>query len=305
MVLEKMLVLFTMMFIGYIAFKKKMITEEVSTKLSGIIVNIANPALILSSVASDDIYKISSKDLVETSILSVIVYAALLVLAEIIIRIVPIQRENYGMYRVMLVFSNIGYMGYPIIKSIYGAGALVYASVFLIPFNVLIYTYGILVMKQGNKNAGKFQFRTLFNNGVIACIFMLLILIFKIRLPQIVNDVISGVAGMVVPISMMIIGASLATIKFKEIVTNINLIFFSVIRSLVIPIAGFFILVQFVENDVLLGVTLVMLATPIGSLTAMLAKEYGGDFRLASKGIALTTIASVVTLPVVFAVTGA
>lgn len=305
LIVNRMLILFLIMLIGFVAYKCGMITDEVSKKLSGIILNIANPAIILNSVLENDISQIGAEDMVLTMFVAVGMYAALLLTAEIVVRVLPVGKSHRGMYRVMTVFSNTGYMGFPIIQAVLGGGALVYAAVFLIPFNILIYTYGVLVMKQGREGGRKFQIRTVFNNGVIACILMLVIIITGIRLPSLVTETVSCISGMVVPVSMMIIGSSLARMKLRELVSDFMLLVYSLIRQIAVPAAGYLIAKQFVDNETLLGVTLIMLATPIGSLTAMIAQEYGGDEILAARGIALTTLMSVVTLPLVFAIVGA
>ena len=98
---------------------------------------------------------------------------------------------------------------------------------------------------------------------------------------------------------MMVIGASLATIDLKKLFTDGRLILFSVIKLIIIPVIGIMIVRQFVDNAVICGVCMVMLATPVGSMTAMLAQQYDGDYEMASKGVALTTILSVATMPLV------
>ena len=98
---------------------------------------------------------------------------------------------------------------------------------------------------------------------------------------------------------MMVIGASLATIDLRKLFTDVRLIIFSVLKLVVIPVLGLLVIRQFVDSEVMLGVCLVMLATPVGSMTAMLAQQYEGDYEMASKGVALTTILSVLTMPLV------
>ena len=100
---------------------------------------------------------------------------------------------------------------------------------------------------------------------------------------------------------MMIIGASLAVMDVKRLFTDGKLLAFSVIKLLLVPIAGLFIIARFVENPVILGVCMVMLATPVGSMNAMLAQQYDGITRLPPKGLRLTTILSVATMPLIAA----
>lgn len=298
-----MLVLFLIMMIGYAACRREILTEAVCKKLSGIIVNIANPCIILSAVVDGDISAVKGSDVILTIAVSWAVYGVLLLAAELLPRILRVPAADLGMYKVMTVFSNMGYMGFPIILSVYGSTALLYASVFLIPFNFLIYTYGIIVMKRDGKGS-RLRLRSVLNNGVLACILMVILFFGGLRLPTVLTDTITGVAGMTVPVSMMIIGASLAGLKLSKLLLDVRLLLFAAIRLLLIPVAGMFLVCRFVTQPQLLGVTLVVLATPVGSLTAMLAQEYGGDYMLASRGVALTTLLSVLTIPVVFAVTG-
>lgn len=302
-VLQKMLVLFLIMLTGYAACKKDILTEPVCKKLSGVIVNIANPCIILSAVLDGDLSVVKSSDVFLTMGVSWVVYGVLFVIAEILPRLLRVPKKEFSMYRVMTVFSNMGYMGFPILLSVYGNTALLYASIFLIPFNFLIYTYGVLTMKKKGEKGG-FKIKAVFNNGVLACILMILLFFTGIKIPQVLCDTITSIAGMTVPVSMMIIGAALAEIRLADLFTDVRLLLFAVLRLMAVPIIGMQIVTRLITQTEIAGVTLVVLATPVGSLVAMLAQEYDGDYMLASKGVALTTLLSVITIPVVFAVTG-
>ena len=299
-VLQNMLVLFLIMLVGCYAYKKQMLTDEINKKLSGIIVNIANPAIILSAVVDGDTSSVTGDELVMTVGISLLVYGVLLLIAEIIPRLLRVDKEDYGMYQAMTVFSNMGYMGFPVILSVYGSTALLYASIFLIPFNILLYTYGVFVINKGEK----MKLKAFFNNGVLACLVMIILFLSKITVPQVLSDTIVTIGEMTVPISMMIIGSSLSKIKLNELFLDYKLLIFSGIRLFILPVAGIFLMKQFCRHEIILGVTLVVLATPVGSLTVMMAQEYGGNDLLASRGVTLTTLLSVVMIPIVFAVTG-
>ena len=136
-ILEKMMVLFGIMMLGFCAYKKGMSTEETSKRLSGLIVNIANPCIILSAVIDGDISAVSKSDVLLTMATAWIVYFVLIIIAELVVIVLKVPKNQRGVYRVMTVFSNIGYKGFPIIMSIYGSNALIYASLLLIPFNWL------------------------------------------------------------------------------------------------------------------------------------------------------------------------
>ena len=137
---------------------------------------------------------------------------------------------------------------------------------------------------------------------MVACIVSIIIYFFNIPLPAFVETTVTNLSNLTAPLSMMIIGASLATIDLKKLFTDGKLLLFSLIKLVIIPAAGVLLIRQFVSNEIICGVCMVMLATPVGSMTAMLAQQYEGDYEMASKGVALTTILSVVTIPLVAAI---
>ncbi len=299
-ILQQMIVLFIIMGIGFAAYKHNMITSETRGKLSSIVVNIANPALILSSVSGETV-NIKNMELLKTLGIAVVVFFILIVLAAVIPRVIGTEQSSRGVYSAMTVFSNIGFMGFPIISEIYGNEALLYGSIFLLPYNILIYTYGINLMdKEENKQEEpEIQWRKIFNNGVIACIITLILFFTKIPVPYVAAKTIEMVSSLTAPLSMMVIGASLAVISFKEMITDTKLILFVMIRQFILPISLSLLVFSVLTNRMLCGVCMIMLSTPVGSMTSMLAEEYNGNYELASKGVAITTIVSVISLPAV------
>lgn len=320
LLLEQMAVLFLLMGIGYFCYRKKIITDEVSKKLSAIVVNIANPALVLTGCLGEE--KIQGQELLTTIIIIVAVYAALLIIAQLLPLLLRVEKGSRGTYKAMTVFSNIGFMGFPVIAALYGNGALLYAALFTIPYNILIYTYGISAMtasasaasavtasaltagekgdqEKGERNGVSFLLGRILNVGVIACIITIIIYFFQIPVPKVAADTITHLSNLTAPLSMMVIGASLAAIDLKKLFKDVRLLLFSVIKLLLIPAVGMLVIRQFVDNEIICGVCLVMLATPVGSMTAMLAQQYDGDYEMASRGVALTTILSVATIPLV------
>lgn len=302
--LQQMLVLFIIMMIGFIAYKKNIITDETSKKLSAIVVNISNPALILSSVTGNA--TVTGAELVETMFVAIGIYVFLIAVAALVPVIIKAPAKDRGTYRVMTIFGNVGFMGFPIISSLYGGGALLYASLFLLPYNILIYTYGVWEMCKSSgessgavKKSGRESIKQIFNIGVIFCIIAVVVYVLGIKFPAWVNTTVSMLSSTTAPLSMMVIGASFATMNFKKVFLNVRTWVFSALRLLVIPVLGTFLVSLVTDNPSIIGVTMVMLGVPVGSMTAMLAQEYGGDYALSSETVAMTTLLSVVTFPIV------
>lgn len=296
---EKIIVLFLLMVVGFIIMKAGMIDEKDCKGLSAIVINVANPAMILNASTSGE-GSIAGKDLIVTALLAVGLYAILVMTASILPKVMRLKKEEAGCYKLMLVFSNIGYMGFPLIASLYGSEAVLYGAIFLMPFSVLIYTYGIKTIRLEKEKEGKGNRGKLLNIGIISCLLTIIIYLSGIKLPSVINDTIGYLSSLTSPLSMIVIGASLATMNLKELVSDKKLILFSAIKLLVIPIIGCMLLKLVVTNELIRNVCMVILATPVASMVTMLAQQYDGDYELASKGIALTTLLSMITLPIIF-----
>ena len=298
-----MAILFIIMIIGYICRKIKMITDEGSKVLSAIVVNVANPCLILSAVINKEI-TVKGAMLAKTALLAVGVFVFLILIALFLPRLIKAKPENRSVYRVMTIFSNIGFMGFPIVSATYGSTGLLYAAFFQFPFNLLIYTYGIRAMRSGKDiDFDKtFSWKNIINVGVISVFVSLALYLTHEHVPEPVEDVVTILSGLTVPMSMMVIGYSMGGMKLKELFSDYKLMIFSALKLIVIPVISVFLMKMFIRDTILLGVCFVMIATPVGSMTAMLAQVYGGDEETASRGVALTTLLSVITIPLVGAI---
>ena len=295
--LKQMLVLFIMMLVGVYCRKKGIFNDEANKRISSLVVNVANPALILSSSINQEAV-IEGMEFVKTFLLAWGMFGVLMVIAFFMPKILRADVSEYGTYRTMTIFSNIGFMGFPVIDAMYGSEALLYATMFLIPFNVLIYTYGISVMKKQGEKTG-FQIQKILNVGVISCVVALVIYLTGLQMPVVIENSVDSISSLTAPLSMMVIGDSLTKINLKKLFCNGRMLVFSAIKLLLIPIAGVSLIKLLGLNPLLTGVCMIMLATPVGSMNAMLAQEYGGDYELASQGVTITTLLAVVTMPLV------
>ena len=296
-IFTQMFVLFMLMLVGVIAYNKKILNPQANKSLAAIVVNIANPALILSSIVGD-YESVSNQDLLLTVGVAIGMFTVLILLSYIVPKVVRVKREDAGVYGIMTIFSNIGFMGFPIISAVFGKEALLYASIFLLPYNLLIYTYGIQRMSSGGKKE-KIQLSRILNMGVIASVITIILFLMKVQINEAFGKGITMLSDLTAPLSMMLIGASFAQANVKEMFMNKKLLIFSLIKQLIIPLMVGGIMMMIIPNAMIAGVTTIMLAAPVGSMCAMLAQSYNQDEELVSQGVVLTTLVSIVTIPVV------
>ena len=293
--LQQMGILFVYMMIGYVACKKEYFDQEFGKKLSWLVVNVANPMLAISAVVNNE-EQIAKKDFYVTVLLAICFYAFFLILAQILPRLIGVQKSDIGVYKMMTTFNNIGFMGFPVIAAVYGNGALIYAVPFSIMFNILCYTWGIQTLCGGGERG---NWKRIINIGTISGIISIVLFFMQIPVPKMICSLSAGLSNLTGPLSMLVIGISIAAMELKDLFTDVKLLKFALIKLLAVPVAAMLLVCQVIDNQLICEVFLVMMATPAASMCAMLSQQYGGDYELAAKGVALTTILSVITMPIV------
>lgn len=295
--LQQMLLFLVVLLWGYYLCRKKVLDDRTNKSIAKIIVDYSNPALVLSASMSANI-QLSPVQIAQVLGLVGLYYFILIGLVQFLPRLLHARRADYGTYRCMLIFSNVGFMGLPLVSALYGSKALLYASLFQIPYDCLIYTYGIATLQNGQKDERvSFKPSAILNNGVFACILALGINVAGIHLPGVVQSSLELVGNLTGPLSMMLVGASLAAVDLRELFTDVRLLGFTVVKLCVLPL--FFIAaLRYTNMDrAFLQACVIMVSTPVGSMVAMFAQLYNGDYRFAAKGVSLTTVLSVLTMP--------
>lgn len=295
---QQMVVLFLIMGVGFICGKRNFISDDNAGNLSWIVVNVATPAMILSA-GMDEESTIRGYSLLIGFLITISVYIFMIAVSFIIIPILKVPNDDKSVYRVMTIFSNIGFIGLPILQAAYGPEAVLYGALFQFPYNFLMYTYGIAAMRGENPFGSENPLKRVLNVGVISSVLAIAIYVSGLHMPSFVSITAKHLGSLAAPLSMMVIGQSMASIKVKELFGDGRLLIFSLIKLIIIPITGILLLSLFVDDKLILRVCYIMLATPIGSMTAMVAQQYGGNYTLASRGVALSTLLSVVTIPLI------
>ena len=299
-VINQMLQLFIIIGLGYFMQKKKILNDEINSKLNYIVISITTPAMIFSSVCTKTI---DDKNMViYTLIVATAVYIALPIISFLLVKIMRIPMRQKGLYMFMTIFSNIGFMGFPIMKALFGNDAVFYTALFNILFNLEVFTLGVILINYGNNVRMKLDPKNLLSPGVVSSIIAVFIYFLEIPIPGVLANCFEMVGDMTTPLAMMIIGATLANIELKSLFTELRLYYFTVVKQVILPIVVFPIIAFFIRDPLIQGITLVNIAMPVGNSAVLFAKQYGGDVELAAKSIFITTLVSVFTIPLVISI---
>ena len=303
-IFHQMLAFLLFMLVGFAMRRKNILDEKGASAISWLIIHITNPALILSGAISGD-GVIPASDLIKTVGAGIILYIAMIIAAFFIPKILHVSERETGIYRNMTVFTNIGFMGFPLINALLGAKAVLYASVFIMPYHVLIYTYGIWNFEHyaGRQNS-KFNPKSLLNIGVIASLLAIILNFTQPPLPLFLKTAVTHLTNATGTLSMINIGAFLAGLELSRLVSDKTLAMFSGLRMLVVPIIGTFLMKLFVHDPLLLTIGMITMAAPTGSMVAIMANQYDPESDLSVRGVSLNTLLSVITIPLVALITG-
>lgn len=204
---EKMAMLVILLALGYLCARMKLVGPEFNKGLSKLVMNLFLVGMILSSVINKDMELSGSEALTGFLMLALMVLICLGI-GFISPTVLRIKNGDRGMYRMLVSFMNNGFMGFPLVAAIYGEGAVFFASLSNIPFNLLLYSVGVMFLREDGQGE-KFKLKDAINTPMIATLIAVIIFVFKIPMPMLIEDTVDTVAAATVPLSMMCIGLSL------------------------------------------------------------------------------------------------
>lgn len=296
-ILHQMLQLFIIMFLGYVLHKVKLIDHDFIKKLTKLLLNVTLPATIFSSVLQQE----SERDMGavgEVFLIGVAVYVVLPVVSLLAVKLMRLPKKDRSLYAFMMTYSNIGFMGFPLMDALYGQTAVFYAAIINIIFNISVFTCGVLMMNAGKDGGNtKLKWRNLLSPGVSVSTLSVAVYLLNISFPEDIKSVVSSVGNITTPLAMILIGATLATMDVKSIFNDWHVYFYSAVKQIVIPLLFWPALKFLIHDPFILAVVFILILMPVANTSVLFATEYDGDEKLAAKTIFITTVMSIVTVP--------
>ena len=280
---------------GYLARRLGYLGGETDQKISKILLNITVPCLIIATVSTgDDLPGVA--EILSVLKVAVVFYGMGALAAAVVPRLLGGTEKQKGVWRYVLVFPNVAFIGYPVIVAIFGPEALFYAVILVLPFNLLSYSLGPFMLS----GRAKFRWQQLTTPCIIASVAALVIALGHISLPAQVGECTSFVGDLTTPLSLLIVGSLLAGLPVKQVFTSPRMWMLTAVRLLVLPallrvVLGW----MHVEPPVVAGVAVILMAMPAAVNGTLLSMEYNGDTECMAQATFLTTLVSILTIPVV------
>lgn len=294
-VFQQMMVIFLLVITGYAVCRKGMVKPEISRGISALVVNICNPALLITSAFERDSSQTSEKLLIAAGT-GMVIYIIFLLSSVVFPRIMRVEAKWKKHYSLMCIFGNTGFIGVPLVSAVLGPQCLIYVSIMIAYYNLIFYTYGIMLADDGKS---KFLWKNFLNMGNLAIIIVLILFFFQPEVPVVFRDVLDHMAETTTFLAMFVVGINLAQSNLLSIFSDKKMYLFVALRFLLLPIGVSLVLKNFVTDPMIYGTMVLMCALPVGNLPLMRVEEKGGNGEVLSRGMLLSTILSVLTIPLV------
>lgn len=296
---NQIILMFCLMLVGVLINKVGFMKESTSNDLTNILLYVVSPCLIINAFEQD----YSSKRIQQFILVAIgilLFYIIVIIAAHFIFG----RIKNPNLRRITQygsVYSNAGFMGIPLVSSLFGSEGVFFAVVSLAGFNIFSWTHGVSLFRtKENKEAIDWK-QILLNPNIIAIILGLLIFLTSFRIPGTLNQVVKYVGSVNTPLSMIIIGNSLANIKFSREMLDKNIGLTILLRNIIFPILMVFLLKALGVSEVALYTTVIMAACPVAGIVVLFTLQAHDDAGPAISLMSLSTLLSLITIPLVFA----
>ncbi|MDY6227537.1 MAG: AEC family transporter [Clostridium sp.] len=293
-VLNKIISLFLIILIGVYGSKKNIINEEINKGLRRILLEITLPLLVINS------FSFEFSDGMGKNVLTAFIYSiTFMALGAIIsyIFLFPLKGEKKKILHFANVFSNCGFIGFPIINSLYGAEGVVYTSIFNMVFTIALWTYGVMIFS--DKMSKEKIKKVLVNPAIIAVYIGIPIMLLNIKLPTFLLDTTKIVGDMTAPISMIIVGSILSKVRIKDVFKEVSIYYEALIKLIIIPLILFLIKIIIKDNTTVINTIIVLQAMPAAAMTSIFAADFNKEKEYSAKVVFITTLLSIITIPII------
>lgn len=293
-IVTQMIILFILVIIGYFLSKKKMMDADFDRKLSALVINVTCPSLILSSVMGDTLPDKSF--IIPLLIVGFATYVILIGGAFLLPHYLPVKVSDRGIYSFMLAFGNVGFIGYPIVASIFGPSAVFYASILNFPSTLLVFVFGTLFIS-GGQGKIRFDWRTLYCPAMIASYLSILIVVTGWIPPKVLSTPFVLLGNITVPAALLIVGSAIAHVPIRRMFSNTAIYLMSALRLILVPLLILYLSRLCWVEETIANINAILAGMPVASYGTLFCIQYEKGETIMAEGTFITTLLSVITIP--------
>lgn len=292
-----MITLFVIVVVGYAAGKLRYMGGDFDRKLSSLVINWTCPALILSSSMTGDLP--DRQYILPLLGISVLTYVVLTALAWGFSRLLTKRIEHRGILSFAMVFGNVGFMGYPVVASIFGHQAVFYAAVLNVVNTFAVFTIGTMMITGGEgSDRERFNKKVLYSTPMLSAYLSMLIVALGIdNIPGYVSQPLTMIGNITVPAALLIIGSSMSQLPLRALLGTPIVYATTLLRLAVLPLGVHFLCRALGFDPFVTNINTVVIAMPVATYGTILCLKYGRDTTLIAELTFITTLLSMLTIP--------
>ncbi|HQO08848.1 MAG TPA: AEC family transporter [Clostridiales bacterium] len=306
-IIQQISILALLTLIGYVSARQGMFSDSFSIGLNKLIMKITLPLMIFTSLSKFEFSAEIFKSSVLVLIFAFISMFILLFAGTVSGRILKLPHESYTVHKIHTTFGNIAFLGYPLLDSLFpGGSGLLYAVIYHIAVEALLWTLGVIIFNRNKKISFASSMKHLINPNTIAFALGLASCSVSIKLSYVPDKVMSGLGGTTIYLSMIYIGIMLSKISIKGTMKEKQIYILTLNKMILVPFIMLMLInsvqyiFEFYMDEAAKSVVILQTATPCMATIVIMAAEFKSDAELAAKNVFLTTLLSVITLPVVY-----
>ena len=309
--IQQIIIIFIIIFIGVICYKTKLISDETNSKLSNILLMLIIPMVIFVSYQRDFSFDLLEGLLISlllalvTHIISIAISYLMLRRKRrklVIVDGIPVKQyednKDVGVERISSIYANVGFMGIPLVDGLFGSEGVFYITASITMFYLLTWTHGVIMISDSESLKLKDILKKLMSPTIIAIILGILFFVLQIRIPDIMYDALSYIGNMNTPFAMLIAGVTIGKSNIIQLFTkNLRNYYVIFLRLLLIPLITLFIYIWLPIDDTVKIVAIIAASLPTATMGTLLAIRYNKNSVLAAEIFTVATLLSVLTIP--------
>lgn len=303
-IINQLLIFGLLMIVGAIASKHKILNDESKDFLARFIIEVTLPFLIFSTFSHLEFDVKLFKNGLFVFFFAFVNLLFLYLIGTLSSRIQRLEAPQAMVHTLHTMFGNIVFLGFPLFDALFPGGiGVFYAAVYQLASNTLTFTYGIYRLSSGTQKSG---WKSLLNANTGAIILGSLVLISRLELPKFIVDAFSGLGKCTSPLSMVYIGALLAGMNIKKAFKIVSVFIISFNKLIIIPILLGFLYILAIKifhleiDKIALFVLIMQAGMPCQTIIVVMTRRYGGDYHLAASNLFVSTLFSIITLPLLY-----
>ncbi|MDY6257419.1 MAG: AEC family transporter [Bacteroidaceae bacterium] len=301
---QVMLTLFAIVVVGYIAGKLGYMGGTFDKKLSKVVIDITCPALILSSAMTGELP--DRRYILPLLGISVLTYLLLTGVALLLPRFLTKKKDDEGVIGFAMMFGNVGFMGYPIVASIFGHEAVFYAAVLNVVNTFTVFTIGTMLVVGKNQSSvaekemsrKKMLRKVLYSTPMLSAYLTMLIVALEIKdIPEFISQPLTMIGNITVPAALLIIGSSMSQLPLRALLGNGTIYTTTLMRLAVLPVGIHYLMTLLGFSSFVVGINTVVIAMPVATYGTILCLRHGKDTTLITEVTFITTLLAMISIP--------